>query len=217
MATIYPSLCAVGKQSIKQTVRLFDPQCHGFHLDLMDGRFVNNTGLAAHVVKDIAQETKKHLWVHLMVEHPSDFADQLDFLREGDLATFHLESTGDPKKMINLIHEKKLKVGIALRPKTPVADILPFAKEAHHILLMSVEPGFSGQAFLKEATDRLKLLVELRRQHNLHFQIAMDGGINEDNIRTLVANGLELCAAGSAIFDQPDPLAAFKRLSQLAQ
>jgi ribulose-phosphate 3-epimerase len=215
MAIIYPSLFASDQLTIEQAIKLFNPYCQGYHLDLMDNRFVNNISFDYAAIRNIAQTAKKQLWVHLMVENPSHFIGQMDHLNDGDLVTFHIESTIDPFEIINLIHEKKLHAGIALRPKTSIAEIFQCAHQVHHILLMSVEPGFSGQSFLQDSIDRLQTMDAFRQEHALPFKIAMDGGINAGNIRQLAANGVDMCAVGAAIFSRPDPLAAFQEIVQL--
>lgn len=215
MAIIYPSLYASDLLHLGDTLKRFEPTCEGYHLDLMDGHFVPNISCGVDIVHAIARATKRSLHIHLMVEDPIQTIDLMHGLKNSDMVIFHIESKSDAKKTIDFIYKKNIQVGLAVRPKTPLNKLYPFLGMVNQVLLMSVEPGFSGQPFLESATDRLKELVTYRKEKNLHFAIAMDGGINKSNIENLVAGGLDCCIIGSAIFTQPDPLAAFHELNRM--
>lgn len=215
MASIYPSLFTSDLLNLGRTISTFDPHCPGYHLDLMDAHFVPNLSFGVDAVHAIAQATQRDLHIHLMVEKPSQIIDQIGNLKESDIILFHIESNCDIAKTINLIHKKNTRVGIAISPKTPVNKLFPYLGLIDQALLMSVEPGFSGQPFLETATDRLKSLVAERTAKKLPFKIAMDGGINQTNIQTLVDSGLDVCAIGSGIFGHPDPLATFLALQKM--
>jgi len=155
-------------------------------------------------------------WIHLMVEDSIGFYDKL-FLPAGSLVSFHIELDIDIDHFIKTIKEKKHRVSIAMRPKTPISDLVPFLNIADQILLMSVEPGFSGQSFLPSTFDRIDELKELGKQHDAHFRIGLDGGINKENIKDLAMKGVDDCAIATAIFKSRDHVLALQELQKLAR
>src|SRR6266404_2787846 len=158
MINIYPSLMAVDPSHVEDEIKLLEQYCAGFHLDVMDNRFVHNSALSIDAVNNIAKMSSKLVWLHLMVEKPDQFYAQI-FLPHDSLISFHIESEIDVEQFVKTIREKKHKPSIAISPKTPVSRIVPFLNIVDHILLMSVEPGFSGQPFLPESISRLEELV----------------------------------------------------------
>lgn len=197
---------------LEKEIKKLEPYCAGFHLDVMDNKFVPNKALAIDQVNAIAKITKK-VWVHLMVEKPDTFYDAF-FLPVGSLVSFHIESEVDVFEFIKIIREKKHKASIAISPKTPVSELIPFLDNIDQILVMSVEPGFSGQTFLKSSYEKITELVALRKQYN-NFRIGIDGGINATNIKTVIEKGVDDCAASAAIFQQDDHVAALQQLQKL--
>src|SRR5207248_1126385 len=116
---------------------------------------------------------------------------------------------------IKIIREKKHKVSIAISPKTPISRIVSFLGSVDQVLLMSVEPGFSGQPFLKSSLDRLIELVVYRQEYGNTFRIGIDGGIDATNITTVVEKGVDDCAVGGGIFQQQDHVVALQKLQEL--
>ena len=147
MVRIYPSLMAADPLHLENEIELLEPYCAGFHLDVMDNHFVPNITWGANTVNAIAKRGKP-VWVHLMVEKPDLFYDTL-FLPVDSTVSFHIESDVDVFEFVKIIREKKQQVSIAISPKTPISRILPFLVNLDQDLLMSVEPGFSGQHLLK--------------------------------------------------------------------
>jgi len=186
------------------------PYCVGFHLDIMDNHFVPNITWGAHTVNAIAQ-LGKPVWVHLMIEKPDLFYDTL-LLADDSIVSFHIESNIDFLKFIKRIKEKKHKASIAISPKTPISRIVPFLDNIDQVLLMSVEPGFSGQHFLISSLDRISELVTYRQKHGVVFRIGIDGGINATNITTVIEKGIDDCAVGSGIFQNKNIVKALQEL-----
>jgi len=213
MTNLYPSLISSDLLNLQKTVSTFAPHCAGFHLDIMDGHFVPNLTWGPPFVTALRMATKKQLWVHLMVTNPTFIFERLN-VHTNDLVSFHYESCSlsELKELLHRCAQKKLHAGIALKPSTPVTVIEPFITQLGHVLIMSVEPGFSGQQFLPATLHKLDDLVALKKQCKASFSIAIDGGITHDNIKTVVAHGATYIAAASAIFNHSNPLVALKQL-----
>jgi ribulose-phosphate 3-epimerase len=150
-----------------------------------------------------------------MAENPEKIIKQLA-LREGDIVSFHIESNCGIESINKIIKEKKAITCLAISPKTELRQIFSHLISVDQVLLMSVQPGFSGQSFLKESIERLKALHTYKLQQGLKFEIGMDGGINEHNIHELVQNGATSFAVASAIFSKADQIAALKNLYDVA-
>ncbi len=200
MIEIYPSLLAADQGKLDQYIKELSPLCPGFHIDIMDHKFVPNTGISVEKANHIAKIGSPQMWVHLMVEDPESYLNQLQLL-PGSIVTFHLESHKQTSKLIKDILEKKWLPGIAIKPKTGVNEVFPFLAELHQVLIMSVEPGFSGQLFLEETLAKVSPLLGFRSTSQSNFKIAMDGGIGIHNIKKVAEKGVDQAAVGSDIFD----------------
>jgi ribulose-phosphate 3-epimerase len=134
-----------------------------------------------------------------MIVNPERYIDA--FSNAGaDLITFHIEATDDSNMVINMIHERGLKAGISLRPKTKVLDLIPYLDKVELVLVMSVEPGFGGQEFDPSAIEKIKWLKEYKMNHNLNYEIEVDGGINEMTGKLCKDAGADVLVSGSYIF-----------------
>ena len=186
------------------------------HVDVMDGRFVPNLTFGIPVVQALARRTRLPLDVHLMVEEPERLLDA--YLAAGAArVAVHWEATAHLDRQLQRIKDGGARAGVALNPATPVellADVLP---ALDFVLLMSVNPGFAGQAFLPYALDKARRLAALARTRAARVEIAMDGGLDRGNIRQAVAAGVEVAVVGSGIFAAPDPLQAMTELRQRAR
>lgn len=200
MVEIYPSLLAADQQKLDHYIKELEPLCPGFHIDIMDNTFVPNSGISVEKVNHLASITYRQLWVHLMVEEPESFLNQLQ-IPPNSILTFHIESHKHSSQMIKKILEKKWLPGIAIKPKTGISEIFPFLETLYQVLVMSVEPGFSGQPFLSEMLEKVDPLVGFRNNSKSHFKIAMDGGIGVQNIKKVVEKGVDQVGVGSAIFE----------------
>ncbi len=211
MIKLFPSLISSNLLCIEKSITLLEPYCDGFHLDVMDNHFVPNLTFGADMVHAIARATQKQLWVHLMVDNPMQWCQDLQ-LPEGSMLSFHFESTDEVEKVAECITEKKWIASITISPKTSAEKIFPFLDTINHVLVMSVEPGFSGQRFLPDALEKVTAI----REYKPDVIIGMDGGINLENIASIAAAGAQDLAIASAIFESDDPVAAIKELRNKA-
>lgn len=205
---------AAPQQNLKKEIELLQPHCAGFHLDIMDGKFVSNIFWNdPKEVNKIIKMIKNQVWIHLMVENPDVFYDQL-VLPTGSLVSFHIEQKINIDLFLKTIKEKKHKVSLAMRPKTAVGQIVPFFDVVDHILVMSVELGFSGQRFLESSFEKISELVKYRQKYNAHFEVGVDGGINKNNIKSLAELGINDVAVAAGIFGEKDSLSALDKLQK---
>lgn len=169
------------------------------HVDVMDGHFVPNITLGPPVVKKLRKATKLPLDCHLMIENPNEFIQA--FADAGaDWVSVHYEACTHLHRTLELIVHHGMKPGVVLNPATRVdliEDILPLV---HHVLIMSVNPGFGGQEFIPFSLDKIRRLAEMRQQKGLAFKIEVDGGIAHDTVAAVVKAGAELLVAGNAVF-----------------
>jgi ribulose-phosphate 3-epimerase len=181
------------------------------HFDVMDGHFVPNLSFGIPVLQALRRRTDLPLDVHLMVSNPDRLLD--DYLAAGAARiAVHQEVTLHLDRTLAHIRQKGAKAGVALNPATPVEVLVDVLPSLDFVLLMSVNPGFSGQKFLPRALDKTRRLRELISARGLQTEIEMDGGIDRDNIAEVVAAGVDTCVVGSGIFAASDPVA---RISEL--
>lgn len=213
MIRLYPSLIAANQLALRDTMAQLAPYCHGFHLDVMDNHFVPNLTWGPLVVNALAAATTKHIWVHLMVENPQTLLAALQ-LPPQSIVSFHIESTTDIKNTMTRIKEKNWSPSLAISPKTALSGAFPFLDAVDQVLVMSVEPGASGQPFIPDTITKIKELVQYRSTKGLAYTIGVDGGLNTATLPTVAAaGGLEL-VVGAAVFNTPNPIEALKKLAQ---
>ena len=181
------------------------------HIDVMDGVFVPNISFGFPVMKPIRKATSKFLDVHLMIVSPEKYVAR--FVEAGaDLVTFHLEATEDPAGCIARIREVGAKVGVSIKPATPVEALREWLPMVDLVLVMSVEPGFGGQSFIPGSLDKIRELRALADESGLATIIEVDGGISAANAREVFEAGAEVLVAGSAVFKAADPEAEIRRI-----
>jgi ribulose-phosphate 3-epimerase len=203
---------AADQSNLKKEIELLQSHCAGFHLDIMDGKFVSNRFWNdPDEVSKIVKMIKNQVWIHLMVEKPEIFYEQLE-LSAGSLVSFHIESNVDIFDFIKTIKEKKHRASLAMRPKTPIEQIVPFLNIVDQVLVMSVEPGFSGQRFLESSFEKITELVKYRQKYGVHFAVGVDGGVNKNNIKPLAELGINDVAIATAIFKADDHANALQKL-----
>ncbi len=174
------------------------------HVDVMDGHFVPNITFGPPVVKAIRPITKLPLDCHLMIENPDAFIE--DFARAGaDMICVHQEVCRHLHRTLQLIESHGVKPAVVINPATPVETLIHVLPIVHHVLVMSVNPGFGGQKFLPLALSKIAHLAELRHDLGLNFRIEVDGGIAHDTVARVVEAGADMLVAGSAIFAPGDP------------
>jgi len=184
---------------------------HWIHVDVMDNQFVPNLTIGPPVVKSLRPNTKKFLDVHMMVIEPEKLVEP--FARAGaDSITFHIEATDDPQSVIDLIKASGTKVGISIKPATPLAEIAPYYDQIDLVLVMSVDPGFGGQGYLDGSTERVEKVKQILIEKSLQNRvlIEVDGGIKLHNAEEVINAGADVLVAGSAIFGADDPVQTMK-------
>ena len=171
------------------------------HIDVMDGHFVPNITIGPEVIKRLRPLTKLTFDVHLMIAPVDNFVK--NFAEAGaDIITFHPEATKDISKTINLIKSFGKKVGISLKPNSPISLIESYLEEINLILIMSVNPGFGGQKFIPEVLNKMKSLKKIVDQKKLDIDIEIDGGINFDNSKKAKEHGANILVSGSTVFKE---------------
>jgi ribulose-phosphate 3-epimerase len=181
------------------------------HVDVMDGRFVPPITIGPLVVAAIRAATHLPLDVHLMIEGPE--RQIAEFVRAGASGlTVHVEACADAPAVLHAIREAGVRAGLALNPPTPLARARPYLEQIDLLLVMSVTPGWGGQAFLDGSLAKLAAARRLRSEAGARFLIEVDGGIKPDNAAAAVASGADVVVAGSAIFGSADYGAAIRAL-----
>ena len=171
------------------------------HVDVMDGHFVPNLTIGAPVVKAIKPVTKLPMDVHLMIENPAKYVK--DFALAGaDVITFHYEATKETTfDVINIIKSYGVKVGLSIKPKTPVSAIKPYLDMVDLVLVMTVEPGFGGQKFMEDCADKI---IEVKAYSNKDIIVEVDGGINAETAQHCKKCGADALVAGNYVFSSDD-------------
>ena len=172
---------------------------HYLHIDVMDGMFVPSISFGMPVISAIRKHTDLFLDVHLMVEEPEryirEFADC-----GADLINFHVEASKDPEAAIRLIRSLGRKVGITMKPATPVEAVEPYLSLVDMVLVMTVEPGFGGQKIIPSCIEKVTKLRRMLEGRRLPVDVEVDGGITLENIRSVAESGANVFVAGSAVF-----------------
>lgn len=183
------------------------------HLDVMDGVFVPNISFGYSFIKSLRKLTTKPFDTHLMIINPIKYIKQ--FAEAGsDYITFHLESASDPYETIKEIKKYGVKAGISIKPNTKVEEIEEFLPLLDMVLVMSVEPGFGGQSFMASSIDKVQKLASLKKEHNYHYLINIDGGIN-DLTAPRIKDYVDLAVSGSYIVNNKEPLKSIELLKSL--
>ena len=185
------------------------------HVDVMDGHFVPNITLGPPVVKSLRKAAKVPLDCHLMIENPDLFIPE--FANAGaDWISVHQEACIHLDRTLHLISSHGCKPGVVINPATPVEALTEVLDLVHHVLVMSVNPGFGGQMFIPHSLDKIRQLRKTRDELGLAFHIEVDGGIGLENVHEVVRAGAEILVAGTSVFRTPDPAAAVHALIQQA-
>ena len=205
---IAPSLLAADFARLAEEIEKVEKAgCDLLHIDVMDGHFVPNITIGPFIVKAIRKITRLPLEAHLMIEKPERYIG--DFVRAGaDGITVHAEAChGNLGEIIEIIHSHSVVCGVSIKPETPLSKIADYLKEVDRVLLMTVNPGFGGQNFIREVLPKIR---DLRKIFN--GDIEVDGGINPDTAREAVEAGADILVAGTAIFGKEDVKRAMEEL-----
>ncbi len=189
------------------------------HIDVMDGHFVPNITFGPQLVRALRPVTNVPFDTHLMIAHPELYV--AEFAKAGcNLITVHPEATSHLHRVIGQIKDAGAKAGAALNPATPLSAIEWVLGDLDRVLVMTVNPGFGGQAFLPEMLQKVRVLSEMRAAQGLRFEIGVDGGVNADTAPLVARAGADVLIAGSAVFHHPeglgDAIAELRRLAQAA-
>lgn len=169
------------------------------HIDVMDGLFVPNITIGFPVIQSLRNRFDCIFDVHLMIVDPQRYIKE--FASSGaDIITIHYESTNDPEEAIELVHKNLKKAGISIKPSTDIRKIEKLLDTVDTVLVMTVEPGFGGQKFMPTMIEKIKWLRDYRQEHNLKFDIEVDGGITFENVKQVLDAGANVIVVGTAIF-----------------
>ncbi len=181
------------------------------HLDVMDGMFVTNISFGLPVIECLRKHSGMVFDVHLMIEAPERYADR--FIDAGaDILTFHYEACKDSGALLDAIRARGVKAAVSVKPKTLVEEIFHLLEKCDMVLIMTVEPGYGGQALIPDTLDKVKKLKAEIEARGLEIDIQVDGGINTVNARDAIAAGANVLVAGSSVFKAADRKAAIDAL-----
>ena len=214
--TIAPSLLSGDFLNLLADIRLMEKsEAKILHLDVMDGHFVPNLTFGPPTIRAIREVTGLTLDVHLMIAN----AEQTfkDYISAGaDFVSVHVEAVANLGDLLCEINNAGAKAGIALNPDTPLGAVEKVLDKCHHVLLMSVNPGFGGQEFIPAIFNKTRQLQSVIRRRGQDVLIEVDGGIEQDNVGDVVRAGGDLVVSGSSIFSSPNPEREFRRLQRIA-
>jgi ribulose-phosphate 3-epimerase len=204
MFQIWPSLISSDLLDLSTTIDNLKDHCYGWHLDIMDNHFVPNLTWGAQFVNAIAKASSKPLWIHLMIDAPEKFLDKLH-IPKNSYVTFHVETTSDIPMTIKAIKHHGWKASLAINPETPVNSLFRYLQTIDQIVIMSVHPGFSGQIFITDTLSKIGLIKNELEKKNITIQLAIDGGINRDNIKNIAQLGITQFGIAAGIFSTSNP------------
>ena len=206
-----PSILSADFSRLADELAIVDPARDWVHCDIMDHQFVPNLTFGPIIVAATRKLTTAFVDVHLMVERPWLMVD--DFRAAGaDQLTVHLEATPQTREVLRQIRAAGAKAGLAVKPATPFAAVAPYLPDLDLLLVMTVEPGFGGQAFMSDMLAKVSAARDERAKRHLDFLIEVDGGIGADSARTARAAGADVFVAGNAVFRTADSRAALAGL-----
>ena len=186
------------------------------HFDVMDGHFVPNLTIGTPVLKSLRKVTKLPIDCHMMIDNPNDFIES--FADAGaDWMSVHYEACRHLHRTLEHIAQHGMKPAVVINPATSVDLLIPVLGMVHHVLVMSVNPGFGGQSFIPYSLNKIRRLKELRQELGLRYRIEVDGGVAHDTIGQVVEAGADLLVAGSAVFGAGRPEQDARELLQAAQ
>lgn len=218
MVQLAPSILSANFAALEQDCRrVLSPRSPLLHFDVMDGVFVPNISIGIPVLQSLKKAIPEAIYdVHLMIVDPIRYIDA--FAKAGaDIITIHYEAESEAAAALRAIRAAGCKAGISLRPGTPPESLFPLLPLADLVLVMSVEPGFGGQAFMPNAVEKLRAFRAEARHQGISLLLEVDGGINAETAKPCMAAGADILVAGSAVFGAEDPAAAIKEILEFGQ
>ena len=200
MVKIAPSILAADFDNLENEVSDVEKAGADYiHIDIMDGEFVNNETPGLEMLTRTHETTSLTLDTHLMVEEPQNWLDDVVL---SNVVTFHIEAVNveTAEKIIDYLHERDIKAGVAIKPDTSIEDIMPIFEKIDVVLVMLVEPGFGGQKMILSCLEKVKTLRSLKPD----MDIEVDGGVNLENVQLVKDAGANIIVAGTAIFKSND-------------
>lgn len=186
------------------------------HVDVMDGSFVPNLSFGLNTVQGLSKDTDIKLDVHLMIQNPENYVEQ--FVKAGaSIVGVHVESTQHIARAIQIIKNAEARAEVVVNPGTPLTELEELLPEIDQVLIMSVNPGFGGQKFLESSISKVKRLSALRQARGLEFDIEIDGGISDKNIKAVYDAGVDVAVAGSYVFGAEDYTKQVQLLKELTK
>ncbi len=201
MVRLFPSLIASNPLTLEKTLHQLRDVCNGFHVDIMDNQFVPNLGFSLDTVNAIRGATPLTLWVHIMAFQPAKYIDKL-VMQAQDIVSIHYETAPvqELKTMLRNLQDRNITASIALQPHTPISVLHDLMGCIDHVLLMSVQAGFSGQQFIPHTVTKLTELAAFQRHYKTSWGVGVDGGINLATIQEVLSGSVTDIALGSSVF-----------------
>ncbi|MFA9445615.1 ribulose-phosphate 3-epimerase [Egicoccus sp. AB-alg6-2] len=212
---VAPSILSADFARLADEVADVAPAVRMVHVDVMDGHYVPNLTLGPPVVRSLRAATELFLDAHLMISDPRTYAPQI-VAAGADSVTFHPEVEDDPLGLVELLRDAGSQVGVAIRPHQPLSLVEELLPHIDMLLIMTVQPGFGGQAFQPDVVPKIAEAVEARASLRARFRIEVDGGISVATVGSTAAAGADTFVAGSAVFDHPDRVAAARAVLDAA-
>lgn len=213
---IAPSMLSADFNNLAQSIRMVEEAGADYlHIDIMDGDFVPNISFGPMLYQGLRGQSKLVFDVHMMVTNPERYVDQV--VKAGaDVVTVHVEATPHIHRALQLIKAAGAKAGAVINPGTSVAAIEAVLGQVDQVLIMTVNPGFGGQAFIPETLDKVRQLADLRQKQGYSYLIEVDGGVNDKTAADCLAAGADILVAGSYVFGHSNPAQAIQTLKDLA-